>query len=445
LVYAISRTRLRKVPIKKSLLIVGLIASSMIVAAFATGVLQGPSFIRITESSSYADTVTIYQNGFTFVTYAKTVGIQGETSVIQLYLPAGALIETLRVEGINILEIRFGEKSHPLLEKGDVITVHTEDRTYTGKFISWDGWLLLEVNNGTIMITPEKITAIELQEVVQVQGLQSLVEILTDSAAGEYTLKVSYLMRGPGWKPTYLLELDAARLEYWILVENPADWSNVTLTVVSGGPHVVYRGLFVPNGNVYYAEKMAAAPDWSEAQVEEYHEYTLDRKITFQSGVTVKLPLLEGIVDLRQEYFWSAENVVDRYHVSNLLSEPLSAGIIEVYRGSKWVGEDLLAYTPAKANSTVIVGYAFDIKVAVETVKEVYTAERDVIGKQITVRNYKESSISILIEQTLPYRANLVSSDPEATVKGSTLTWTINVDASGSATIYYEYEQIRTA
>jgi len=437
--------KLKSMSVKTTAIVALIIASSMI-AVFATGTFLGPRSIRIIETSTYADTVTIYQNGFTFVTYEKTVKIQNETEVIEFYFPAGALTETLRVEGINVLEMRFSQESYPILEKGDIITVYTEQKTYTGKFIGWDEWLLIQVDNQTALIPPERITAIEINAAVEIKGPKILVQVLTDAGEGEYTVHISYLMRGPNWRPAYVLDLNTSELECWAVIENVEDWANVTLTVVSGGPHVVYRGT-IPDAFLqarYLAQSMDVSTEWTPSELDEYHEYTLERKITFEEGMTAKLPLLEGTVGVRQEYFWSDGEVINRYHINNTLSEPLATGIIELYRGQKWVGEDTIGYTPVKDESVVIANYAYDIKVKIETVKETHEYNRDVFGKQITIRNFKKSSIFILIQQSLPYRSNLLSSNPEATVKANALTWVVEAASNGGTTlIYYEYETLR--
>jgi len=436
--------RFGKLTTKRAVPILGLIVVSLTFTVFATVILNNPRSIRISETASHADTVTIYQNGFTFVTYRKTVEIWNETELIQFYFPAGALTETLRVQGISILEMRFSQETHPLVEKGDIITVHTEQETYTGTYISWDRWLLIQIDNKTVQIPPERITAIELNKVVEIQGPQTLVEVFTDAEPGEYTIEVSYLIRGPAWRPVYHLDLNTSHLECWAVIENVENWGNVTLTLVSGGPHVVYRSL-VPRAFLdaqYNTESMSASQEWTPTQMDEYHEYTLDRKVNFQRGTTTKLPLFEGTVKLRQEYFWSGGEVVNQYHINNTLSEPLATGIIEIYRNNIWRGEDQLKYTPVKGQSTVIVNYAYDIKVQRDTVKEVHEYNRDVWGIQITIRNFKDSKILIVVQQSLPYRSNLLSSNPEATVKGSTITWTIEVDDGETSTIYYEYETL---
>lgn len=93
--------------------------------------------------------------------------------------------------------------------------------------------------------------------------------------------------------------------------------------------------------------------------------------MSFEKGTTVKLPLFNGTVSLRQEYFWTDGEVQNRYHVNNTLDEPLAAGIVEFYRSKAWMGEDSIAYTPVNGESIAIVNYAYDIKVTATVTKSI--------------------------------------------------------------------------
>jgi hypothetical protein len=115
--------------------------------------------------------------------------------------------------------------------------------------------------------------------------------------------------------------------------------------------------------------------------------------LTFENGTTVRLPLFNGTVSLRQEYFWANGGVQNRYHITNTLSEPLASGIVEFYRGQKWMGEDEITYTPPNAETTTIVNYAEDIKVTSTITKSVNDGYHQVQGTQLTVQNYKATSI----------------------------------------------------
>jgi len=61
----------------------------------------------------------------------------------------------------------------------------------------------------------------------------------------------------------------------------------------------------------------------------------------------------------------------------------------------------------------------------------------------MTIENFKNVSITIKIEQLLPYKANLLSSTPTANLEGKTLSWKADVDANGSFVITYTYEVVR--
>jgi hypothetical protein len=430
---------------KKSVVLLCIIAISVAGFAFATASLTDRIFTDATmleTGENAADRVTIYGNGVTFVSYDETVELEEDTAMIQFYLPAGALTDTLKAKGINVVKITTSEEYHPIIERGDIITVYTEEEVHSGKFLGWDNMLLLDVDNGTIMIPGNRITKIVLTEVVQSQGPKILVQIATDSPPGEYQLRISYLMRGPTWKPTYFVDLETSHLECWATIQNVENWNNFTLVLVSGGPHIVYKGPVLKPYIDMYAEGMVQSSpsiEFTSTTIDEYHEYTYDAKLSFEKGTFVKLPLFSGTVSLRQEYFWEGGEVLNRYHINNTLSEPLAAGTVEFYRDETWVGEDSIPYTPMKGESIAIVNYAFDIKVTREVTKSIDQHNHDLRGIKITIRNHKTMNIQILIEQEIN-GYTLVTSTPKGTRVGSTLSWVMNVDADGSATIYYEWE-----
>ncbi|MGA3192344.1 MAG: hypothetical protein ABSD73_07505 [Candidatus Bathyarchaeia archaeon] len=388
-----------------------------------------------------ADKVTVYGNGVTFVTFEQAIALLNDTSTVQFYLPSGALTDTLTVTGINVAKIVTSDENQPIINRGDVITVCTETGNYTGTFISWDTSLLLQVNNETVMIPTSRITLIILNEVVQVQGPRILVQVTTDSPAGNYQMNVSYLMRGPTWKPTYFVDLQTSQLQCWATLTNVESWTNFTLVLVSGGPHLVYAS----SGFQYYGAvpMMESVSDGSiqftSSTTDEYHEYTYGAKVSFEKGTTIKLPLFEGTVKLRQEYYWSGGEVQNRYHLNNSLNEPLASGTVEFYRGEQWMGEDSIGYTPVNGESIAIVNYAYDIKVASTVTKSISQSNYADQGINITIQNYKSINVQILIQQDIN-GYELVTSTPQATRVGSSLSWVINVDANGAATIYYEWQ-----
>jgi len=429
---------------RKLLILLCVLAVSVGGIVYAAVSLTSSSFINPRTGGadqSRADKVTIYGNGITFITYEETITLDDVSRKIQFYLPYGALTDTLTVSGIRVVKITTSEESHPIIERGDVITVYTEDAVHTGKFLGWDNMLLLEVSNGTIMIPGTRITKIVLTEVVQTQGPKILVEVTTNSPSGKYQLKISYLMRGPKWKPTYFIDLNTGYLECWATIGNVENWNNFTLVLVSGGPHIVYEGPII-QPYVYEAQVLSySSPsiDFTSRTSDEYHEYTYSGKLSFEKGTVVKLPLFNGTASLRQEYFWTSGEVQNRYHINNTLNEPLAAGIVELYRDETWVGEDSIPYTPTKGESIAIASYAYDVKVTQTVTKSIYDYRHENQGINITIRNHKNAKIQILIEQNINGNT-LVTSSPPATRTGSTLSWIMNVDADGTATIYYEWE-----
>jgi hypothetical protein len=255
-------------------------------------------------------------------------------------------------------------------------------------------------------------------------------------------MNVSYLMSGPQWYPTYFVDLDTSILQCWATIENVETWNNITLVLVSGGPHLVYDDSQVFQSAYAVPLVMAVSSpqiEFTSTTTDEYHEYTYGAKVSFEEGTTAKLPLFNGTVDLRQEYFWSGGEVENRYHINNTLSEPLASGTVEFYRGSQWMGEDSIGYTPVNGEAIAIVNYADDIQVTSTVTKSITQSYYEDQGTTITIQNYKPTNVQILIQQDIS-GYDLVTSTPNANRTGSTLSWVINVDANSTATIYYEWQ-----
>jgi hypothetical protein len=427
---------------KKALAILCILAVSTVGIPFAASVFKQTDSINASTGTdnNAADIVTIYGNGVTFIQYAQTVTVRNGDNNIQFYLPPGALTDTLTVSGINVLQVTTSNANYSLINSGDTITVTTQNGEYTGKFINWDTMLLLEINNGTIMIPTASITRITLNEVVPVQGPNILVDVTTDSPPGTYQMNVTYLMRGPQWNPTYLVDLDTSNLQCWATIENVENWNNFTLILVSGGPHIVYYNPTIELSAYIHRPAITAseiALDFSPTTTDEYHEYTYNSKLSFQEGTTVRIPLFNGTVGLRQEYFWSSDDVQNRYHLNDTTSQPLATGNVEFYRGNVWIGEDAIIYTPMNAESILVVSNAPDIQVISTVTKSVSGYNYWDQGTTLTITNYKSTNIQDLIQQEI-YGNNLVTSTPQATRAGSTLSWTINLNPNETATIYYE-------
>ena len=434
-----------------------LIVSAMLIGTAFIGVLAvmnlAPNTVFIGEKT-HADSVTIYQNGVTFVTYKENVTLNSGVNTIAFYLPSSVILETLKIDGVKVLQIKTtGEQ--PYLEKGDEVLVRTSNGEYSGVFRGWSGNNLVLVNGNKTMILYD-VQEIEVLNMAE-PHLGEISVNATVEAEGNAEIRVSYLMRGTSWQASYFLDLDTGDIECWATVKGVENWKDVNLTLVSGGPHIVYR--YAPSYPYIYYDSMKAEAtagsngrngSWSSSELDEYHEYTLNRKITFYKGETAKLPLFSGNVKLRQEYYWSGNQwssnskVINRYYINNTLDEPLPSGVVEFYRSGKWVGEDRLTYTPIGDENPVMVGYAYDIKVSSKTISsgwsgEYYPQTYSYSG-EITVKNFKTKSIMIKIEVYVGSGNDLnYSGTPSPKYDDGKLMWTITVNSGSIAKISYNY------
>ena len=123
---------------KKLAILLCILTVSVVGIVYAAVNLTNSSFInpRTGEADqSRADKVTIFGNGMTFISYEENVTLDDANHKIQFYLPYGALTDTLTLSGIRVVKITTSEEQHPIIARGDVITVYTEDAVHTGKFL----------------------------------------------------------------------------------------------------------------------------------------------------------------------------------------------------------------------------------------------------------------------------------------------------------------------
>ncbi len=384
-----------------------LLLGAVFVSAFALMNYPPNNTVFIGEKT-HADSVTVYQNGVTFVSYKENISLEPGINTLEFYLPSSVILESLKIEGVNVLEIKTtGEQ--PFLEKGDKIIVRTQNGEYKGIFRGWDNGNLVLINGNKTVVLYD-VQEIEVLNMAEPHIGEISVNATVDGE-GNTEIRVSYLMRGTQWKASYFLDLDTGDIECWATLKGVENWKDVKLILVSGGPHIVYRGItplsygIVRYGSMSLSTLNNSGTSWSSSDVEEYHEYTLNRKITFHKGETTKLPLFSGKVRLRQEYCWKggrwggSDTVVNRYYINNTLSEPLPSGIVECYRSGKWVGEDDIKYTPIGDENPVTVGYAYDIKVTIKTISSgwdgAYYDRTYSYSGEITIKNFKTESIKM--------------------------------------------------
>jgi hypothetical protein len=262
----------------------------------------------------------------------------------------------------------------------------------------------------------------------------TLVWLLDNRHAGEQTVEASYLTSQMNWNADYVLTIGAgekaADLNGWVTVTNHSGtaFKNAQLQLVAGELHRVYaQGGTLGAVKAMRAEN-AAAPQFAQEGLSEYHLYTLGRRTTLQNNETKQISLLAATglhfeklfrVDGQQYYYRSAYSPGQpikepvQVHVkfknseTNSLGQPLPAGTVRVYQNDskgrvQFIGEDTIDHTPKDETLDLHIGNAFDV------VAERKQTDFQKLGPttyemafSITLRNHKDTPIIVEVNEPI--------------------------------------------
>jgi len=429
---------------KYKILAICALAVAIVIPTIAIG-LMAPNFIGATQEEASHIELVVYQIGISHV--MMTIPVDFVDSKATIMLPSSAILQTLRISGVDVIAMRLRQTApQQLLVKGDSIVVHTESATYQGTFEGiQENYLVITQEGKSTMIGLGAVTAIEVSRAVAIPTMENAITLeITADVSGPYELNVSFLSRGTSWEPSHFLDLLSGRLQTWAMVSSSDNWSSASLTLVVGQPHIVFGGS-VP---IKYTDEIftGRSSEFTMTGLGEYHAYRYARPFTISSGDTAMILLLSGTVDVKRHYFWAGYNYysgdstpIEYANVTNVLDDPIPAGLIQFYRGSEWVGNDRTPYIAVDSTAKLMVAYAHDLKVEQKTVRIEHLSGFDRVTVQVTATNYKTEAISIAIQQTIPYEATLESSDPQPIQEGQVLTWTLELGSGERELITYTY------
>jgi len=261
----------------------------------------------------------------------------------------------------------------------------------------------------------------------------TLVWRLENRKAGEQTVEASYLTNQMNWNADYVLTVaadqKAADLNGWVTIVNNSGtaYRNAQLQLVAGELHRVYAETV---GGRVMAMKAAeaAAPQFVQEAISEYHLYTLERRTNIQNNETKQISLMTstGIriekifrVNGQQYYYRNPQTpgapikepveVHIKYKNSqeNSLGIPLPAGTVRVYQGDskgrvQFIGEDRITHTPKDETLDLHIGNAFDV------VAERKQTDYQRLGShavemafEISLRNHKPEPITVEVNEPL--------------------------------------------
>jgi hypothetical protein len=430
--------------------------------------------------------LTVYSGGFGLIRETRTVPIaKGRTELEFAGVAETIQPETVQIHALGNASLRVLEQNYrydllspeKLLEKyvGRNVRVlrwsesKGRDEERDAKVLSAGPTPILQVGDEITYGFPGRISFPELPK--NLIAKPSLVWLL-ESGAERPKVEVSYLAQNLGWKADYVLVVDAADasgdLNGWVTLDNKsgATYEDAKLQLVAGDVHRVLPEMYADSLAKRRMSAMpeAAAPQFREEGLFEYHLYTLERPATLLENEQKQIALLEasGVklqkkLVLRGESTWFRSQIGDGPNPSKVnvslefqnkegehLGMPLPKGIIRVYKrdssgGRQFLGEDQIDHTPKDEKVRVRVGDAFDV------IGERRQMEYKVIGScrsesawQIDLRNHKSEKVDVDVIEPASGDWEIVSSSQKAVKEdANTFSFRVPVPANGSARVEY--------
>jgi hypothetical protein len=432
--------------------------------------------------------VTVYGEDLGFIRDIRRVHISpgvGELvfqGIAVRVIPQSVQVRFPADSGVRVCEQRYEyDLLSParLLEKyvGREVTLVSRD-PQTGRdeeararLLSVNGGTVFEIGGAVTIDPPGRIVFPSVPDDLRVRPTL-LWEIEGPVKAIEASVEAAYLTGGLSWSADYVLTLEAgggrATLAGWATVRNEsgATYPGAALALVAGEVNRVRDGQVARDYLMKGAamEMAAAAPDFSEEGLSEYHLYTLDRPVTLRDGATQRLALfdeaglavrtvyrIEGAVEMRE---WGpgegarkeAAGVFVEFRNSGKegLGIPLPRGTVRAYAldgagGLRFLGEDRIGHTPRDGDVRLRLGGAFDI-----------SAERRQTGwahprpnayesaEELTIRNHREAEVTVEVREGMAGEWRIVeASHAYEKADARTALFRVAVPGGGKAVLAY--------
>jgi hypothetical protein len=301
-----------------------------------------------------------------------------------------------------------------------IVTKH--DKLHDGVLKSAAGSLILQTDDGVVLLTEDEIADVTLPEIPE--GLitrPTLVWSVENDGPAKRPVEVAYLTEGMSWHAEYVGAVDSKderlNLSGWVSIENEAGatFPDARLKVVAGDVRRAVRpGFGGRQLDMMAMETMAKAPGFEERSFFEYHIYDLGRTTTIADKEVKQIQLIEGReFPVRKEYVYEptrGEKVQVRLEFENTkangLGIPLPGGKFRVYREDadgalEFAGEDFLDHTARDEEVSVFLGHAFDLVGERNDLESRRVADRvQETRVEIKLRNRKESgSVTLLVRE----------------------------------------------
>ena len=470
--------------------IMRLVAISILAGWIATGHAMGQTTVTSTAGEQKELAVTVYNSNVALVRDVRQIRLP--TGTIDLrYMDIAAQVNPATVhivsltapKELNVLEQNYEYdllSPEKLLQKyvgKEVTLVRVVTENNSTKEVPTRA-TLLAYNQGPVWkVGNEIITGMGADRYVfpdlpeNLYSKPTLVWMLDNRKAGEQTVEASYLTNQMNWNADYVLTVHsdqkAADLNGWVTVVNQSGtaFRNAQLQLVAGELNRVQPLNGRPMRVMAMKSEAAAAPQFTQEAISEYHLYSLERHTDIQNNETKQISLLAAAgavvekifeVDGQQYYYQSqqspGQSVKEPVQVfikfknteANSLGVPLPAGTVRVYQGDskgrlQFIGEDRIDHTPKDETVSLHIGNAFDVVAERKQTDYQRLGPHNVeMAYEITIRNHKPDAITVLVNEPIGGDWSMMDSSFKFEKTAAfAARFTVPVAANGEAVLKY--------
>ena len=443
---------------KKLVVALAVLACTMTGTAWAQEVATPPAQTTVADQTDVA--VTVYNNDRALVRDRRKIKLApGELTLKFMDVAEKIQPETVSLVSLNdagnlhILEQNYEYdlmSPEKLLEKYVGREVTLVNKNSEMNFLEQKA-KLLSVNNGPVYEVEGKIYLGHPGQVVLPELPQELIAKptllwLLDNKGTDHEVEATYLTGGMSWKADYVLTMNKEEtqmnIEGWVTLNNQsgAPYNNAQLKLVAGEVNIVQPQVVANMAFDAVARNTlsGAAPPMQEEAFAEYHLYTLPRRTTIKENQSKQVSLLSGtnigvkkVYEFRGDvaYYNSKIEPIKDQNVDvfltfynkekNQLGMPLPAGVMRIYQKDssdmyQFSGEDQIKHTAKDETVRLRMGKAFDVVAdRIQTDFKVLGPSSNESAYRITVRNHKETPITVDVVEPMPGMWNIIEKDAD--------------------------------
>lgn len=418
--------------------------------------------------------VTVYNQDLGVVREQRTVDVTAGRSTLRISDVAARIDPTsVHLEGdLTVIEQNYAfdlASAERILERylGEEIDVLADEgRSYRGRLLSFDaGSLVLGGVGGG-----EEVTLVGREGVQDIrcpslpEGLitkPTLIWTVDGARGGRAEVELSYMTAGMSWHAEYVAVVapddDQMDLSAWVSIENRsgASYPDARLKLVAGEVHRAPTPMprdFDGRGKAVALEA-AAAPQFVERGLFEYHIYILERTSTISDREIKQISLFAPATTPVKKIFefdgaYGGDDVKVTLEAENKeavgLGMPLPAGKVRAFKADRdgrleFVGEDRIEHTPRGEKVKIRMGNAFDVKGERAVVDHKRIADRIYEETvEVKLRNRKDEPIEVLVvEHPRGSWEMLTTTHPFEKKEAFKIEFTIQVAPDEEAVIRY--------